>query len=426
MHVSSIRFTAFLLLSLFAARLDSIVCSARDHQKAGPSKLPFKAQTAHYEVHTARSRAFSGKLAEQMEIILKQGYQKLFPYTLGRGERFRILIFPDRPTFQSYLRKAHEQKTDRTRFVYMHFRSKRLDKCEVIGFERPEPALMPVLFHEGWHQYFRHRIGYVPQWLNEGLAESFEGCRIDDQARLRFGINRNMLRGLRAIYRLDRDRGVNRNLSRAGQVKIDVLLMGSKEHWRRNSEYSYASSWGLCWFLLRGPNARYRKLLTEAMARLKPDASYEVNTRLMERFIPGRVPLNTLKADFEAYVKNLRPAGAEAHAQGRKALRTGQWEQAATALKKACEQDPHHYLYWLDLGRARMRTGQTKEALACLDKASSLDPENASIHMTRANALMRQKAYRKAIEAADAAIKCDPRFRAAMEKLKAKARRAGK
>ncbi|MFT5050054.1 MAG: hypothetical protein ACI8QZ_001448 [Chlamydiales bacterium] len=50
----------------------------------------------------------------------------------------------------------------------------------VVSYHDPDdPYLRQVLFHETSHQYMNRYADWAPKWANEGLAEYFEGWRLD-------------------------------------------------------------------------------------------------------------------------------------------------------------------------------------------------------------------------------------------------------
>lgn len=69
------------------------------------------------------------------------------------------------------------------------------------GIERETPALRAVLYHEYTHAVVRSITPRVPAWLNEGLAQYFEGRKVSDHqhAMLRQALRSGQLPSLRAL-----------------------------------------------------------------------------------------------------------------------------------------------------------------------------------------------------------------------------------
>jgi tetratricopeptide (TPR) repeat protein len=126
----------------------------------------------------------------------------------------------------------------------------------VVSYHDPDnPYLRQVLFHETSHQYMNRYTVHAPKWLNEGLAEYFEGWQLADDGSL---LQRRPpfydLLVIQAALRSDLHLPIHELIEmEAGR------FMDYREHYPELHGYlHYATSWALTWYFLEGPNAEDR------------------------------------------------------------------------------------------------------------------------------------------------------------------------
>ena len=110
-----------------------------------------------------------------------------------------------------------------------------------------------VLQHEGFHQFAAARLGHLPHWVNEGLAQYYEDAPLVD-GRLFVGeLNAERLAGLRSALLSGRAWPLPVMLSATGQTWIDLLHRDPAR-----SRTLYAQSWSLVYFFIHAEGGRYR------------------------------------------------------------------------------------------------------------------------------------------------------------------------
>ena len=106
--------------------------------------------------------------------------------------------------------------------------------------------------HEGWHQFVDVKLGNIPLWLNEGLAEYFgHGIWTGD----------GLVTGVVPVRRLKRIQ----NLIRGEKLRpfAEFLAIESRqwldEMGTRRSSVNYDQAWAMCHFLAHADDGKYQK-----------------------------------------------------------------------------------------------------------------------------------------------------------------------
>ncbi len=241
----------------------------------------------------------------------------------------------------------------------------------VLYNDEVDVTLRQTLFHESSHQYLDRFTSDAPRWLNEGLAEFFEGWRMSSEGTL--------LEKRVHLY----DLKVLQDALRAGKhlpphelVSLDdEQFKDFRKHYPELHPYlHYMTSWGLVWFSLElSSDPEDRERLIGYLSDLNekgPNARFEVEDweDFETRWSKALLGLQVEPVDAVDFV--LLAAG---YREG------GDYAKAAQLYQSALEKDPRAPGALFGVGLCFKRMGNNDEALKWLEKARQVEPENPSI-----------------------------------------------
>ncbi len=120
-----------------------------------------------------------------------------------------------------------------------------------------------ILQHEGFHQFAYARIGQLPIWLNEGLAEYFGDALL---------VDKRLMVGKLDAERLER---MQKAIENRTYLPFEELMNMSDEEWLRRvtsghetSSLMYDMSWSLAYFLIHGYDGKFRPALDAYLKRI--------------------------------------------------------------------------------------------------------------------------------------------------------------
>ena len=148
--------------------------------------------------------------------------------------------------------------------------------------------MLRTIRHEGFHQYLDTLAKDVPPWLNEGMAEYYQGSR---SALGRPSPGRLQPRHLRSLALM---RG-------KGRVPVEELTRMPYPKFYANPINNYAQGWALVHFLRRSTR-RNRAIMDRLLQGLKAGKPYDAVRK--EAF--AGVDMKHLDAKFWEYVRALR------------------------------------------------------------------------------------------------------------------------
>lgn len=128
-----------------------------------------------------------------------------------------------------------------------------------------------VIQHEAFHQYLDFKLGEIPIWLNEGLAEYFgESLFTGD----------GFVSGIVPPWRLER---LQKDIRQNRHLPLEQFMSLSHEKWNHDlSIQHYDQAWSLVQFLAHGQNGRHRK----AFVRLIGQGDQMTQRSFVEAFGP--------------------------------------------------------------------------------------------------------------------------------------------
>jgi len=138
---------------------------------------------------------------------------------------------------------------------------------------RSDEQLLDTSVHEAVHVMNAGMFGYVPRWLNEGLAEYFETMQVYGQA-----------------VEISPDKRKLHLLNMAGgQLLLKDVLTSTFQEWNGSKrELLYANSWALVYFLLEKPQGKKALLEYLAVSAKDPCIQKDAN-QFFDKKYPGGI-----------------------------------------------------------------------------------------------------------------------------------------
>ena len=253
---------------------------------------------------------YEKRLVKQFEKFANKGLK----YKLD-DPRFpmAIVVFGSRPEYDRYVLRelgtesgsmiAHySQLTNRVAMYDLTFDLGTPGKKRTLKEVLAKPDAIPMvttIIHEGTHQLMfnrgmQTRLGDVPLWLNEGMANWFETPDLRNGKGWRLPGKVNMAR-MNQLKKYFQNRPSN---------SIETLISTDERFRSEGALDAYAESWALMHFLLKRQKVEFRKYLQE-VARKSPGVPVDAETRLAE-FTEHFGDLKELDKRFLKYIKTLR------------------------------------------------------------------------------------------------------------------------
>jgi len=242
----------------------------------------FEYKTQNYAVRSDIDQATCFEAAN----LLEKFYAK-FNIHLRRipgleKKMFRVYLFSGEKGYLAYGRDLFGRDRTNTAGLYSPVVK------QLLIWNLPDAEqMMRTVRHEGFHQYFDRLVGASPTWLNEGLAEYYEGSKLVRGAWSDGEINAGHMETLAEKHLIPLE----------DFLKIQPGAFYDPEI----VELCYAEAWGFVHFLQNGgkdPKKRFDALLDALIAGAKPrDAVAQV-------FDAASVP--KIEKDFLAYLAKLK------------------------------------------------------------------------------------------------------------------------
>jgi len=240
----------------------------------------------------------------------------------------------------------------------------------VLYNDEADLTLRQTLFHEASHQYMNRYTEEAPKWLNEGLAEYFEGWRMSAEGHLlekRVNIyDLSLVQGALQAERYLRPR--------------DLVAMDWKEfrdfrevHPEFHPYLHYVTSWSIIWFCLEESHEGDRDLIVQLLRDLMEKGG-------TSEFQVG--DWDGFEARWREAILGLdsQPVDAIDHLLLARGHRSNErFQEAAELYEKTIELDPAIKSAYYQAGNCRARMGQLDVALDWLAKAREVDPGNPSV-----------------------------------------------
>ena len=162
--------------------------------------------------------------------------------------------------------------------------------------QMPFYELVPVVYHEAFHQYLHSFVGDVriPIWFNEGMAVYFEGMQRDEKSKTKALSPKLIKRG--------KIRMVKDAINTRAQIPLETLLKVTHEefHEKENEALYYSQSFAVMFYFMQLSRG---KAALNYMKELKKTGDPETaNTKLFGKKMKN---LKKIESHWKGYIRKL-------------------------------------------------------------------------------------------------------------------------
>jgi tetratricopeptide (TPR) repeat protein len=300
-----------------------------------------QATTDHYKIVSEVSEEHAQSIALKMEAALAY-FNQLLHFDLTRlTTKFRVTIYKEKATFDTYLKKV--LGLERDDYVYIHYSD--ANKCELVGFDKSDEADLNIsLLHQGFIQFIKAFIPNVPIWISDGLAAYLEnGTFASSEAGGTFALNVNlgMLDALKAIIKGDEEKKL---------IQMEDFLTIDRAQALASIDVFYPQAWGFIYFLLMSPSKNHTRILWDAISDIDHTLSVKDNSILVKNRMFLWIAKDTLEKDFTDFVLASKTFN-DLLTEGLALYNNNNLADAKKDFLKASELKPAHYFpqYYLGL-----------------------------------------------------------------------------
>ncbi|MBF0730203.1 hypothetical protein [Bacteroides acidifaciens] len=199
----------------------------------------------------------------------------------------QLHVFEDRKKAMEYLESVdiHLPLLFKASGIY----SPKLQKAIILGREKGQERSLAIIYHELSHHFVRQILGkFPPSWLNEGLSEYFEHCKVTKK-------------GLRHTF-TEYEQGRIRTMYMLGEIDLLAFMNSGRGKFMKrqatDEQYSYILAHALVTFWIeKAPRDTMKKLIVSLQN--KNDSS-TVSERIDSVYLGG---FQKFEKDFEAAYK---------------------------------------------------------------------------------------------------------------------------
>ncbi len=359
---------AFALLGSVLATLGGVLCAQEGLRKRTSKEAIVKANTSK-EIAEAVGTRIDNFCASFQAFYDGLGLDK------KSDNKIVARLFDTQAEFEQYFRRTTGE--DDPPLAYFDPSLNAL----VLYDDEANVTLRQTLFHETSHQFLERYTSDAPKWLNEGLAEYFEGWRMTPEGKL---LEKRV--NLFDLVLLQDWLGGEKTLAPRELVAFDDEHFDdyAKQHPDLHPYLHYATSWSLLWFSLelsKDPKDKQRIVsFLKELCSVGPSARFEVKdwNDLEKRWKEAILALQAKPVDAQDFV-----ALAAGYAQG------DDYDTAAQLYQEALAKDPKLPGVQFELGYCHIRRGYVDEAMECFTKARALAPKESEIPYWMARNLLR-------------------------------------
>lgn len=197
----------------------------------------------------------------------------------------QLHVFEDRKEALKYLESINISLPFKANGVY----SPKLQKAFILGREKGRERSLAIIYHELSHHFVREILGkFPPSWLNEGLSEYFEHCKVTKK-------------GLRHTF-TEYEQGRIRTMYMLGEVDLPTFLnSGHGKFMKRQAtdeQYSYILAHALVTFWIETVP---RDILKSLIVSLQNKNDSSTVSERIDCVYPSGFP--QFEKDFEAAYK---------------------------------------------------------------------------------------------------------------------------
>ncbi|BAM02785.1 hypothetical protein PSMK_06260 [Phycisphaera mikurensis NBRC 102666] len=262
-------------------------------------------RSRHYLVHTDLPRAEAAPLGLHLDAVYDDLERRFEGFGTGRSRApLDVYLFRHAAGYHAYL-KSRGVAADHSGGMFFSG-GPRGDALATWVSGRDPAATRAVLQHEGFHQFAAARLGQLPHWVNEGLAQYYEDAPLVN-GRLFVGeLNAERLAGVRSALIRGTAWPLPTLLRAEGRTWIDLLHRDPDR-----SRTLYAQSWSLVYFLIHAENGRYREAFLNYLRQLS--LGQNADTALRTAF--GITDASAMQGRWAAWLAGAAPPPVSEAAQ---------------------------------------------------------------------------------------------------------------
>lgn len=252
----------------------------------GVSVSPKKNYIVIYNTNRNKNKALARQLAERIELIREQIYEKQFPSAKPIDAVSVMRICANQAEYHAYGGPPGSAG-------YWNSGSEELVFYDMSRKKDPDEDTLAVLYHEAFHQYIYYSVGNVAphSWFNEGHGDYYAGARFAGSKvsikpfNWRIGTVKNAIREGPRASRIEKDpqTGKERKIydNSKGYTPLADLVNFSQRDYYSYPGVSYAQGWSLIYFLReivpknKAMNAKWGKILDVYFDTLKAEVNRE-------------------------------------------------------------------------------------------------------------------------------------------------------
>ncbi|MDR2142966.1 MAG: hypothetical protein LBP29_01180 [Treponema sp.] len=294
----------------------------------------------NYEIRSAADRPSTALLAAELEQRFET-YNRLFHFEPEKLQSsLKVRYFTDKAEYSKYIgSKIKGENSAVGGAVYLHYSS--AERRELVVLKGEERAALP---YQAFIQFFRAFVPNPPAWMREGFAVYFNS--------LSFNADTKTLEYEENLAWLDT---VKKQLSAASPRS--VLLADSAGI----PDNFHALSWSLVSFFLTNRESSYFRTLTDSFMLLKPDASANVNGRIVYDRLSLFTSIDAFESDYKTYIGS-RKTFNELVEEGQRAYEMKDSASAGDLFREAILLKPDSSVPFFYLGLIAYDGGEYDEA----------------------------------------------------------------
>jgi tetratricopeptide (TPR) repeat protein len=280
----------------------------------------------NYEIHSAADRPSTALLAAELEQRFET-YNGLFHFEPSKLQSaLKVRYFTDEGEYKNYVgSKIGDSAAEGA--VYLHYSAP--EKRELVVLKGAEGTMLP---YQAFIQFFRAFVPNPPSWMREGFAVYFNT--------LAYNADTRTLNYEENIAWLETVKKQLPDISPRSVLLADSSGVPDDFH---------ALSWSLVSFFLKNRESSYFRTLTDSFMLLKPDASAEVNGKIVYDRLSLFTSIDAFESDYRTYISS-RKTFTELVEEGQKAYEAKEFASASDLFREAVLLKPDSSVPFFYLG----------------------------------------------------------------------------
>ncbi len=170
-------------------------------------------------------------------------YRDTFGFSFPEDFKVNVTLIAGRKEFLSYFKKQTGSNDTKLTGYYSFQQNE-----AVVWVQNDKHKTIGTLFHETSHLLLAHHIPWCPKWVNEGLAEYFEGLKVIGEKK-------------RVFLQEQRSKWCQYWLKKGFPIKLDEYLRLNHDEWwklyEKDANAAYTIGYSLIYFLMSSGRTEY-------------------------------------------------------------------------------------------------------------------------------------------------------------------------